>query len=251
MSRGNLLKVLCLSMLGALLTADLSMAQFRGGGPGMGRGGSALGLLANDRVRDELELVDDQVEAIEALTDDMRAEMQDMFSGMRDNFRNMNEDERREFMEEIREKMTNLNKDFEGRVFDELLPHQVDRLKQLMFQSQSGRGGGLSRGSIPENLIEELGITEDQIEKMREKAESVREDLNKKIAKLQQQAEEEILSVLDAEQRERYKELMGESFDFGENRFGGFGGRGPGGDGGRERGGRGGDRGGDRGGSDF
>ena len=47
----------------------------------------------------------------------------------------------------------------------------------------------------------------------REKAVEVRESLAVKMAKLRKQAEMEILSVLDTEQREKYKEMMGESYD--------------------------------------
>ena len=245
MSRGILLKFTFLVMFGLLVSAELAMAQgFRGGPPGGGRGGSALGLLANEKVQAELELVDDQIKAIEGLSEDMRNEMREMFSGMQDSFRNLSGTEREEFMNDIRTKMTDLNKDFENRAYEELLPHQIDRLKQLMFQSQTARSGGVTRGALPENLIEELGITEEQLEKMKEKAEKVREDLNEKIAKLRKQAEDEILSVLDAEQREKYRELTGDSFDFGQPQGFGFQGRGggaaPGGRGGAPGGGRGG-----------
>ncbi len=135
-------------------------------------------------------------------------------------------------MAEIREKMTQSNKEFQERIYEELLPHQVDRLKQLVLQASNRRNGGISGGQVPENLVEELGITEEQIEKMKKKAEEVRADLDKKIAKLRSQAEEEILAVLDVAQREKYRSLMGDAFEFGADdqggrwRGGGRGGRG-------------------------
>ncbi len=168
----------------------------------------------------------------------------------------MDADERANAWTEIQEKMKASNKEFDDKANDILLPHQVTRLKQLIVQSQSRRSGGPSSGALPSMMIEELDISDEQMEEMKKKAEEVREKMNEKIAKIRQQAEEEILSVLTADQRAKYKEMVGDAYDFNTNRgggFGGFGGQrgGPGGQGGAPRGGnRGGGAGGTRG-SDF
>ena len=219
MTRGIFSITGCIALLAVMCWADVANAQ---PGRGRGRGGSwwgtsALQLLSNERVQDELEIVDEQKEIVEQLQQEQRDTMREMFSGMRERFREMGEDDRQSAMEEIREKMTESNKEFEERVFEELLPHQVDRLKQLILQASNRRGGGITGGRFSETLIEDLGITEEQIEKMKEKAEKVRVDLEKKMAKLRSQAEQEILSVLDASQREKYRELVGETFEFGED----------------------------------
>ncbi len=241
MFRGIFPKLVLIALTVVLCSSETAWAQpGRGGRGGFFGGQSALGLLANEKVQKELELVDDQIEVIQSLQQEQRASMQEMFSGMRDRFRDMDPSERESVMGEIREEMQKSNKEFEGKAYEELLPHQVDRLKQLIFQAQSRRGGGIAGGQMSESLVEELGITDDQLEKMKEMAEKVREDLAKKMAKLRSQAEEEILSVLDPAQREKYKSLVGDTFEFDNgNARGGFGGRG---------GGRGGNRGGDQGG---
>ncbi len=241
-------KVTLFAMIAVLCCTDWAMAQ-----PGQGRGGfggtSALGLLGDEKVQDELELVEDQIDAIQDYQQEQRDSMQKMFSGMRDRFRDMSDEERSEAMTDIREKITQSNKEFQERVFSDLLPHQIERLKQLMSQSSSQRLGGMSSGNISDELAEQLGLTEAQIEKLKEKAAEVKVDLEAKMTKLRQQAVEEILSVLDPAQREKYREIMGESFQFSQNGRGGRGGQ-QGGRGGRDRGGRsGGDRGG-RGGGD-
>lgn len=238
------------AITGLVCLSDSAMAQGRGGrgGPGgMFGQDSALGLVGQESVKKELELVDDQVEAIEALQEQQRAEMQEMFSDIRQRFQGLEPEARREAWAEIQEEMKTLNKDFEGKVFAELLPHQIDRLKQLVLQSESRRSGGATAGTLPASLVEELDISEEQLEAMKKKAEEVRAKMEEKIAKIRAQAEEEILSVLDSGQREKYKQLVGDSFDFNQDRGrGGWGGRGGAGGG---RGGAGGGRGG-RGGGD-
>ena len=228
MTRGTLSCIGYIALITLFCSADVALAQ-----PGRGRGGwggtSALQLLSNERVQQELELVDDQMEIVEQLQQEQRESMREMFSGMRDRFREMDADERESTMAEIREKMTASNKEYQQRVYEELLPHQVDRLKQLVLQNEnsSRRGGGITGGQLSENLVEELGITEEQIEKMKKKADEVRQKLEKKMAQLRSQAEDEILAVLDTAQREKYRKLVGESFEFGRD------------EGGRRRGGRG------------
>lgn len=236
-----------LAVVALFCSADIVMAQpGRGGRGGFGQT-TGLQLLGQSGVQKELELVEDQVETLKELQEEQREAMRETFMGMRERFQNADEEERRNAWTEIQEEMKSSNEKFEKMANEVLLPHQVDRLKQLLVQSQSRRSGGPSSGTLPSSLIEELGITEEQIEAMKEKAESVREKMNEKIMKIRKQAEEEILSVLDADQRARYKELVGEAYDFNQNSTRGrFGERG--GDRGGERGGDRGERGGDRGG---
>lgn len=250
-----------IAMFAVFCSVEVVMAQPGGGRQRGGFGqASGMGLLGQEGVQKELELVEDQVDDIKSLQEEQREAAGDMFRAMRDG------GDRDEMMEKFRE----LTKEYEDKANDILLPHQVKRLKQLVVQDQTRRSGGATTGSLPESMVEELGITEEQLEEMKEKAESVREKMNEKIAKIRAQAQEEILSVLDSEQRARYKEMVGDAYQFpqrnargfgggqgGRGGAGGRGGRGGGGGGAGGRGGRGGRRpggdGGDGGerGSDF
>ena len=224
-----------------LSIADVSFAQGgRGGGRGMWGGGGMTALLSNEKVKEELELVDDQVEDIKELQDAMREEMMQMFRG--GGFRDMDREERDAAMQEIRQKMEEKAKEIEAEVQDILLPGQFDRLKQLNFQRETSRGGtaGLAESK---SIMEALDITDEQKEKMKEAAEAAAKKLEKKIAELRKQAQTEVLGVLTEEQRTKFKELQGETFDFGQNQFGGRGGRGGQRGGQGQRGGRGGNRG--------
>jgi len=223
------------AMLAVAVVAESVQAQPGGrgrGGPGFG--GGTMGLLQNEQVREELGIVDDQMEEIRALGEEMRDEMRSVFQGLRD----LPEDERRAAFEGMREKMEGLRADMESKMNRVLLPHQVDRLKQINVQmdvQRRGVAGALEGGS----LAEELNLTEAQMEQLREKAEKVQEDLRKKIEELRAKAQDDILGVLTPEQRATYKKLVGEAF---EMEFRGFRGRGGPGGGPGGRGGPGGGR---------
>jgi Spy/CpxP family protein refolding chaperone len=235
----------CVVLTVALMSSE-SFAQGRGGGrggPGGMMGDSPLTLINDKSVIEELELVDDQVEALNDLQDDMRDVFRESFSGMRDRFRDKNVD-RESLMDEIREKIQSQMADVETDLNEILLPHQATRLDELYFQMQASRSGTDGMLSNPK-VKERLGLTDEQIDEIKAKAEEVKADLDKKIAGLREEAREEILSVLSSDQQKQIKEMMGDSFEFeqGGRGRGGPGGRvGPGGDRGG-RGGPGGDRG--------
>lgn len=234
----------CLGCLvaGAVIVAGAGNVQAQGGrgqggqGGGFGRmfGGGAGGsmfLLTNENVQKELDLVDDQVEELKALQEEVQNEMRDMFSGMRD----MDPSERESAMEDLRSKMESKMTDFQKRVDEVLLPHQQKRLKQLTVQSQS-RGRGIGSGLLSDTVKKELDITSEQEEKMREAAEKAQEEYQAELRKLQSKFEDRVLNQLTDDQRKKYKELVGDAFDFGQMRFGG--GPQPGGGGNNQRGNR-------------
>ena len=188
-----------------------------GGGPG---GGGMLGLLMNEDVRKELQVVDDQMEQLKAIGEDMRDEMRSMFEGIRD----LPEDERREKFTSMREKMEEMREKMETKASTILLPHQIERLKQIQVQSdvqRRGVGGALESGS----LAEQLNLTAEQKEKLAAKAKEAQENLQEKMTELRRKAQDEVLSVLTPEQREKYKKLVGDPFEMQNSGFGGFTGR--------------------------
>ncbi len=220
----------------ALLLATPAFAQPGGGdrggfggrgfgGPG---GGGMSGLLMNEQVQDEIELVEEQKAELrdlaEEIRDDMRSEMGSLFQGMRD----LSEDERREKFGEIRTKMESFQKQAESKIEEVLLPHQFERLKQLNVQQQINGGGGGATGLLQGPLADELGITDEQREEMMAKSQELQADVEKKIQKLREEAREELMSVLTPEQRSKLEKMAGDRFDLPPG--GGFrGDRGPGG----------------------
>ncbi|WP_425616416.1 hypothetical protein NA78x_000062 [Anatilimnocola sp. NA78] len=190
-----------------------------GGGGGFG-GGGATQLLQDEKVKAELNIVPDQEKQLAEVATKIQDSMRDAFR----NFREMSDDERRTKFEELR---TSAQKEVDA----VLLPQQRERLKQLMVQSSARFSR--SPGGISDTLATDLGITDAQKEELRKKAEAVQADLDKKLAKLRDEARAEILSVLTADQRAKLDKLTGPKFEFSPQQFGGPGGGGPGGQGGR------------------
>jgi Spy/CpxP family protein refolding chaperone len=192
-----------------------------------------------DEVQQELQLVDEQREQVltiaEETRDQMRDEMRDLFSQMRD----LSDEERRAKFDEIRGRMEAMNAELEGRLKKVLLPHQFERLKQIDVQVRVQQRGAsaLTSGDV----AAALNLTDEQRDKLEQRAEEVQQELRDKFRELQLEARNKMLDVLTPEQRAKLDQLMGDAFelrdgDRGFGRGGFFGGR-RGRDGDRRRGG--------------
>jgi Spy/CpxP family protein refolding chaperone len=234
-------------VIAAILAPSLVYSQPPGdggqrGGPGgfsgpFGGGGGLLGLVMRDEVQQEIQLVDEQRDKVMKVAEEsrekMRAEMRDMFEQMRD----LSDEERRERFGEIRSKMEEMNAGVETQLKKALLPHQLQRLKQIDLQvrmQQRGEGGLSSR-----TVAEVLELSDEQREKLEQRAEEVRQELQEKVRQAQSEAREKLLDVLTPEQKAKLEEMMGDAFQLQGDDRGGFRGR--------EGRGRDGERGGDRG----
>jgi len=198
------------------------------GGPG---GGGAMGMLMREDVRKELELLDDQIAELQKIGEGMRDAMRDAFSGDE----NVPREER---FQKMRETMEKVQKDIQAKVDKVLLPHQAKRLKQL--ENQMNMRGGATRalgGGSP--IADELGLTDAQKEKIRAKAEQLEAELRQKLAELRNKAQEELLKELTPQQQAKFKDMVGEPFEFQQPQFGRGGPGGPGAPGGGDQGTRG------------
>lgn len=204
---------------------------------------SELTLLGNAKIQEELELVDDQIEEIKEIESEVTNSMRDLFVSRREEMSNASNEERKEMWSEMQKEMREQYTKVKPKIESVLLPNQVQRLAEIKMQATLRRSGGLTSERGGQALKEQLGISDEQMEAMKEKASKARETLTAKIAKLRKEAEAEVLSVLDSEQRTKYDEMMGEAFDVDSlfQRGGRGGQRGRGAQGGR--GGRGGGQG--------
>ena len=225
-----------LLMLGLVPQAN---AQFRTGR----NQSSELTLLGNAKIQEELELVDDQIEEIKEIESEVTNSMRDLFVSRREEMSNASNEERSEMWSEMQKELREQYTKVKPKIESVLLPNQVQRLAEIKMQATLRRSGGLTSERGGQALKEQLGISDEQMEAMKEKASKARETLTAKIAKLRKEAEAEVLSVLDSEQRTKYDEMMGEAFDVDSlfQRGGRGGQRGRGAQGGR--GGRGGGQG--------
>jgi hypothetical protein len=224
----------------ALMLAAPALAQppggFGGGGFGGGVGGRGgfgadpVSLLRMEEVQKELELLDDQKEKIDALTEANRNRERPDFG----NIREMSEAERQQLFARLRterEKQTAETKEKLGEI---LLPHQMERLEQLVIQRQ-----GLGALNNPE-VAAKLKISEGQQEKIRTTAEEAsekmreemralfqggnregnREQIQEKMAEARAETEKQVLAVLTDAQKKQFDEMKGEPFTFPQPQFG-------------------------------
>lgn len=198
-------------------------------------------LLASEQVQKELELIDEQIKDFEKLRTEQQEKMREMFSGMRD----LPEDERRAKFESMRGKLEEAQKELKEKMNAVLMPHQLDRLKELNIQIR-----GMGALDDPE-VAGELKITEEQKKELSAKREEMgqkmremftagrgegqrggppSEEMRTKFQQLQTEMTEKLLGVLTSEQRAKFEQMKGEKFEFDRSQM--FGGRGPGGPGG-------------------
>ena len=116
---------------------------------------SELSLLGNEKIQEELELVDDQVDEIRELGDEMRTSMREMFSGLRETMSGASDQERREMWGEMQKEMKERYEELTPKIESVLLPAQVQRLAEIKMQATLRRSGGLTseRGSQVLNCL--------------------------------------------------------------------------------------------------
>ena len=202
----------------------------RGGGfGGFGRGGGGpMSVLQRTDVQEELGLTDDQKSEIADLAD---AERQNRRGGGGFDFgsiREMSEEERREAFAKMRTDREKQQKETRAKIKDILNSKQASRFAQLEFQlalQQSAQNAASVAG---------VDLSDDDQETLRDKQREVSEKTREAIAKIQRDAQIEILKTVMSESE--IEKLMGDTFAFAEQgpRFG----RGGAGGGRGDRGGR-------------
>ncbi len=192
-------------------------------GDGLGKGGvffseamvspDIFSLANNAGVQKEIELVEEQLEQIRQINDEFSSKMsgkvRELTSG------GMNPVRGRELSELIKE----MNEQKQSRMESVLLPHQVDRLRQISLQVQMNQSGDAAT-LASDQLVEALGIDDEQKKRLEERAEEIRAELERKITALRDKAREELLGELTRGQREKLDEMTGARFDVPRPEFG-------------------------------
>jgi Spy/CpxP family protein refolding chaperone len=242
--KANRLRVLYVAMFGLMLgVGAAAVAQppqpgGPGGPPGFGGpggpggffgGGGLVGLVARDEVQQELQLVDEQKDKVRSITDGVRTKLREQLRDVFTQMRDLSDEERRAKIGEIRTKIEAVNADTEKELEKVLLPHQMERLKQIDLQTKIQYRGAsaLTSGDV----AKALNLTDDQREKLEKRAAEVQEELQTKIKQLQADARKKMLDVLTPDQQAQLEKMMGQQFDMPAQNYGGF--RGRGGRGGR------------------
>lgn len=183
------------------------------GGPMPFGGGDSFAMLSNPSVQKDLELVEDQIQQIRDVNADFSARIQDQIGGLRGE--NGGFDLAR--AKELGELVKKLKEQQKAEIDNLLLPHQQDRLQQVALQMQM-QSMGAAR-ALSSKLAEELGITDEQKDRLKKRQKELQEEMEKKIAKMREDVKQELLQELTSQQREKLKELTGAEFEMKSEDF--------------------------------
>ncbi len=217
-----------------LLACSVVVAQEPGKGSPRPRGmfgGGAFGfspammwgrLLTLEAVQKELELVSEQKEKLKDVAEKAGAKARESFAAM-GKLRDASEEERKAKFEEMGNTMRAQAEQTKKQIEEILLPHQVERLKQITLQIR-----GL--GALEDKEVQDaLGITEQQKEKMKSLGESAiekfrgmmgrggdeneRKARREKMESARKELEGQILDILTPEQKEKFDKMKGAKID--------------------------------------
>lgn len=193
--------------MGRMFLADAFSGGF-GMGPG---GGDAFSMLSNKSVQEDLELVGDQLDKVNQIRSDFDQELRDQFEKLKSGDPGAAQDLGQRIMEIQKEKKEKI----EGM----LLPHQLERLKQVQLQTKmQQRGTAATLGS--KEVAEALGIDRDQLKKIKKRAEELKEELAKRTEELKEEIRNKLLEELTSDQKEKLAELQGDKFEYKRQNIG-------------------------------
>ncbi len=171
-----------------------------------GTASSELGLLANPRIREDIEMVDDQYREFQERQRAMQKEMAEQL-------RQIDFTDTENLPSQIKE----IRDSAEREMNELLLPHQVKRLRQLRMQSLLQRRD-LVQVLTADPIKSDLKITDEQSRELRDYQVQMQEDLQREIAKLQDKARSRLLSKLNPSQKKQVEEMIGDTFVFQNSR---------------------------------
>lgn len=163
---------------------------------------SEFDLLANEKIREDLNMVDEQYEELQKLNADVQRRAAERL-------REVDFSDREGLIERLKE----IQNDASEELRSLFIPEQLERLQQLRNQSRL-RSGSLVDLLTSNPLKDELEITDQQAEKLRETEEELEIEIQKEIAKLRERARKRLLDNLNTEQQEQVEKLIGDPFEF-------------------------------------
>ena len=163
---------------------------------------STMGLLADPAIRRELEMVDSQYQELQELDATIQKRVADQIRGM--DFSDSDN-----LVARIRSIREQANRELR----QVLLPHQIDRLRQIRAQSRL-RYRSLADVLTNEPVKSDLDISEEQSRELREAERRIEEELQREIAELRKKARKKLLETLNRSQQEQVREMFGPDFKF-------------------------------------
>jgi len=173
-----------------------------------------LPALFNNRVQSELELTDTQKDKIKKLfagIQKMRKEYGDELKELSQSGASKEKvgEKQKQLVKQLEAEKSKVQKD----AFDVLLPHQVDRLRQVtvqVFMQEGAKQQKTKSGLLTKEMIEFLEIDEAQQKKILNKTEELQKKMQEELRALQDKYVNELLKELTAKQRKKYKDTIGD-----------------------------------------
>jgi len=165
---------------------------------------SVFDLMCIPSVTKDLEILDEQLEKVHAMQAEFGQQIAEQMKGLRDG--SISGEEYTQLLltrEAIRAK----------RMSEILLPHQLERLKQIDFQLKTKSIGSFSGNNLDKSMAEKLGLNKEQLKAFKEKAAEINKRLIEDFKRMKTEAKEELLAVLTAEQRAKFSELSGSKYE--------------------------------------
>ncbi len=172
-------------------------------------------LATNEAVRKEIELVDDQVKRISQIEKDFSARIN---KGLKEFSRKLPQGDNRfagftpDLAADIQTFVDRLQTEKRQKMEDVLLPHQVQRLREMALQIHMDRSGEVAALSSPQ-VVEELGISEEQQKRLKERAEEITAEIEQEIKEIRAKGRKKLLQVLTKDQREKLETMIGNKFE--------------------------------------
>ena len=183
---------------------------------------SKIATLAYDvELRKQLDVVDDQADKLKELaknhqTDTMKfyTDNTELITKLQGAAGKEGAEHSIELANKFNQKKADFAKAYMDGLMDILLPHQVDRLKQLVKQQRTRLKNQFSdEFGIAASLADELGLDAEQKKGLNESIKIAREEYYDSVAAAKKKANEKILSALTVEQQEKMKKMVGDIWD--------------------------------------
>ena len=187
-----------------IMTGDATGMTFMSDGPHfMPMATDGFGLLNNRSVQKDLELVDDQMEQIRSVQKDFDKRIRDSLGDLKSGRLDLSN------IDSLKQTIADMQAQKKEAVNNLLLPHQQERLKQVALQMKmKNRGTANTIGA----MAEELGLSKEQVEKMKKRSTELKQEIAEKTAQLRQDAKDELMGMLSPAQRQKLDDMIGDEY---------------------------------------
>lgn len=175
----------------------------------------------SSELRKELEIVDDQVENVKGLAQDYQKDMMDFHMGNRELQTELQElyqsgkhAEARELSLEYQQKQQEFFDGYMNKAAETLLPHQVERLKQISKQQRVRTMNRFQdEFGVTSALADEIGLSAQEKKRLLDAIKAARKSYYKEIEAAKEKANAVIMGALTSEQQEKLRDIIGDPYD--------------------------------------